>query len=272
MGAPEGSGEPMSDREMRTVRGPEGVVVEEAGAGSRVLFVHGGGRGGPSAFGEQLPLADRWLLDFLYRPGYGPSPPLGPEDWQIDGRVIAAWLEQLGSAHVVAHSYGSVGAMLAATDAAPHVRSLTVIESGATAVARGSRAVDAFEAALSELLPVTPETDPDALARGVFGVIEPGWSIPEPTPPGVAEAGRRMLTMRWPMDADIPLDQLRSAPFPKLVISGEGRPAYSAIGEALATGLDAPHVVIPGGPHATQDAGAPFNEALERFLLEAERD
>ena len=68
--------------------------------------------GGSTTWKAQYPLADRWTLLVLDRRGFGESPPADGDDFEVDARDIA---EALGDgAHLVAHSYGGVGALLAA--------------------------------------------------------------------------------------------------------------------------------------------------------------
>jgi pimeloyl-ACP methyl ester carboxylesterase len=83
--------------------------IERRGEGPRILFVHGSISGGAATWKAQYPLADRWTLVILDRRGFGESPPANGEDFEVDARDIA---EALGDgAHLVAHSYGGVGAL-----------------------------------------------------------------------------------------------------------------------------------------------------------------
>ena len=66
------------------------------------------------------------------------------------------------------------------------------------------------------------------------------------------------------------VDELRTLPFPKLVVSGAHHNAFDAICDALERDLDAERVVLPGAGHAVQRAPG-FNEALAGFLERAAR-
>jgi hypothetical protein len=66
------------------------------------------------------------------------------------------------------------------------------------------------------------------------------------------------------------LEELLTAPFPKLVVSGAHHEAFEAVCERLAEGLGAERVVIRGFGHSVQRAAAPFNERLEPFLSRTE--
>ena len=74
------------------------------------------------------PAPGRWTLATVYRRGFAPSPPprRGHPDFDEDAADIVSLIEH--RPHVVAHSYGGVGAMLAAARAPQRVRSLTLIE------------------------------------------------------------------------------------------------------------------------------------------------
>src|SRR4051794_24788145 len=103
------------------------VAVIREGEGPEVLLVHGGAS--PEAtWGALAPLRARWTLARLHRRGYPPSPP--PPDGRQDFDVDAADIGSLLGArpHVVAHSYGVLGTLIAAARAPARVRSLTLIE------------------------------------------------------------------------------------------------------------------------------------------------
>jgi pimeloyl-ACP methyl ester carboxylesterase len=240
--------------------------IQEMGSGPRVVFVHGGGLAGRAAWSEQGPLAARWRLVFSTRLGYEPSRPTPIEDFESDAPLIA---ELVGSgAHLVGHSYGGVGATLAALRQPERVHSLTLIETPLICIARGDPHVDVFEAQMKELFSARDTTDPETILRRMFGLIAPTWDIPEPLPAPLASAARRVRRLRGPWEAEIPAADLAAAPFPVVAISGEGRPVFTAIGDALADHAGAGHVVIPGAGHAVQMAGEAFNRVLEDSLLE----
>jgi pimeloyl-ACP methyl ester carboxylesterase len=246
--------------------GPGGMSVVEVGVGPPVVLIHGGAVGGTDAWMTQLSLARRWRLVIPSRLNYGRSLASQREDFDQDARLIA---ELVGDgAHVVSHSYGSVGAMLAALERPDAVWSLTMIESGASGVARGRPAVDEFERDMQTLL-ATPPDDPDDLFRAVFAIIEPSAQYPSPLAPHLQDFAKRIATgIRWPWEAEIPFEALRATPFPKLIVSGGQRPVFEEISDALADRVSGERLVVPGG-HATQNVGTAFNELLEDFLNRA---
>lgn len=73
------------------------------------------------------------------RLNYGRSAEGLPEDYLQDGELLGELLGELdGGVHLVAQSYGTLGAMDAALRHPGLVRSITLVESAASAVARGS--------------------------------------------------------------------------------------------------------------------------------------
>jgi acyl transferase domain-containing protein/pimeloyl-ACP methyl ester carboxylesterase len=248
--------------------GPGGMHIADIGSGPPVIFVHGGVFGGLDAWQMQTPLAQRWRLVIPSRLNYGTSAKSSREDFEQDARLIAELLgDELGEggSHLVAQSYGTLGAMLAAAARPEAVRSLTLIESAASSVARGNPAVDEYESAMKALLETSG--DAESTFRSFYSLIDPGARLPAPLPPALLAFAARLRGVRLPWEAgQLPVGMLRLAPFPKLVITGGQRPVFEAIGDALATLLDGERLIVPGG-HGTQNAGPPFNRALEEFLL-----
>jgi pimeloyl-ACP methyl ester carboxylesterase len=112
----------------------------------------------------------------------------------------------------------------------------------------------------------SPPDDPEELFHAVFAIIEPGARHTSPLSPSPARFARRIHTgVRWPWEADLDLASLAAKKIPTLVVSGGQRPVFEEISDALAARLAGERLVVPGG-HATQNVGAPFNDALEAFL------
>jgi pimeloyl-ACP methyl ester carboxylesterase len=102
------------------------IAVVREGGGPEVLLVHGGASPG-ATWRALAPLRARWTLAVVYRRGYPPSPQAERrQDFDTDAADLAPLLD--GGPHVVAHSYGVLGALIAATRAPEHVRSRTLIE------------------------------------------------------------------------------------------------------------------------------------------------
>jgi pimeloyl-ACP methyl ester carboxylesterase len=233
------------------------------GDGPPVLLVHGSVTGGESTWAEQRPLAERWQLIVLERPGFGRSPSTGKCDFEADAPLVA---ELLGDgAHLVGHSYGGVVSLLAAALNPSAVWSLTVIEPPAFGVAQGFPAVDAFVATLKDYWRDGPD-DPDAFLRGFLKRLGSRSQLPRPLPPAYQQGAEMLKVERGPWEANIPFEQLSAAPFRKLVVSGAHNPAFDAVCDVMEERLAAERAVIPGSGHGVQRTGAPFNSRLEEFL------
>jgi pimeloyl-ACP methyl ester carboxylesterase len=240
-----------------------GVHVERHGEGPKILFVHGSVSGGAETWKAQYTLAVRWTLLILDRRGFGESPPGDGEDFDVDARDIA---EALGDgAHLVAHSYGGVGSLLAAA-ARPHsVQSLTLVEPMAYAVALHHEHVRRSMDQAAEHFADRSSGAREFLA-GFFRLMGLRSNLPDPLPPALATATRLLRRCRYPWTAEIPVEDIAKAPFRCLVVSGGHSPVFESICDALCTRLGAERAIIPGAGHAIPRTGAPFNDVLERFL------
>jgi pimeloyl-ACP methyl ester carboxylesterase len=232
----------------------------------RLVFVHGSVIGGALTWRAQQPLADRFELVVLERPGFPPNPPVERVDFDVDAELVADGLQH--GDHLVGHSYGGVIALLAAARRPDAVASLTVVEPPATRVAAGNPAVDAFAAGAEELWATGPKGDPEAFLEVFLVAVGSDFHPPSPLPPDLEQGARTLIRERLPSEADIPLDRLAAAPFPKLVVSGAHHPAFDAICDALERELSAERVVLRGHGHSVQ-RHPDFNEHLASFVERA---
>ena len=242
------------------------VAVIRRGTGPEVLLVHGGAS--PEATWSGLePLTRRWTLVLAYRRGFAPSPdpPGDRQDFEVDAADICELLD--ARPHLVGHSYGGVGAAIAAIRRPGQVRSLTLVEPalylapGDPVVARAKRLGERF---LAQGLDLPPAELREFLLMA-------GASVPEdgPLPESVVRGIRRAQGSRPPGDADPPLEVLRRAGVPSLVASGAHHPAGERMCDAVAAALGAERVIAPGAGHFV--AAAPgFAARLEEFLLSVE--
>jgi pimeloyl-ACP methyl ester carboxylesterase len=189
------------------------------------------------------------------------------EDFEVDAGHIVELLAD--GMHLVGHSYGGVGSLLAAARRPEVVRSLTVIEPPAFALAAGDPDVDALVASMREHWDRGPR-EPAAFLRGFLELVGSNLTLPDPLPPGLQRGAEILLDHRPPWEAEIPLDDLAAAPFPKLVVSGGHQAASDTVCDVLEERLGAERAVIRGAGHGVQRTGAPFNERLEAFLDAAE--
>jgi pimeloyl-ACP methyl ester carboxylesterase len=233
----------------------------------RVLFVHGSVVNGDATWAAQRPLAARFELVIPNRRGFPPGPDVEAVDYEDE----AAWLDPLlePGAHLVGHSYGGVIALFAAARRPELVRSLTLVEPPAFAVARGNPVADGF-AARSTLLWESGPHDPEAFLRGFLEAV----NAPPPrgeVSPALLQGARTLMVERYPWTAQIPLEDLAATTFPKLVVSGGHSEAFDAVCDVLQERLDAERAVLPGAGHAVQLLGEPFNDVLADFVERAEQ-
>jgi pimeloyl-ACP methyl ester carboxylesterase len=245
-----------------------GLYVEELGSGPRVVLVHGDVTTGRQGWARQRPLAERWQLVIPDRPGAGRSAPVRRVDFEAEARELATLLDD--GAHVVAHSYGAVAALVLAAAQPESMRSLTVIEPPAYAVAGHNPAVQDAVARLQELW-ARPDEDPHHFFAEFASVVgERPWPRP-PMPPEMAAGVRRLMQERPPWEASIDLDRLATAGVPMMVVSGGHSAAFEAICDVIAAATGARREVLTGARHSVQRAGERFNALLEDFLSGVER-
>ncbi|MFC4908888.1 alpha/beta fold hydrolase [Actinomadura gamaensis] len=251
--------------------------------GPRVVFVHGSlswGDDPVSGFAAQRGLADRFRLVLMDRRGHGGSPDAGPvfrSDYLADADDVA---ELLGDgAHLVGHSYGAVGAMIAAARRADAVRSLVLIEPGCYQAAADDPQVAAALRANREAYADVPDLTPEQWLRAATESV--GLPPMEPTEERLrAAASAAAERVCW--EAGIPVPALSVAPFPKLVVSGtwetapdlyreRGGGPLLACARVTAERIGARHVSIPGSAHYPHvDAPDTLNKLLAAFWDDAE--
>ena len=227
------------------------------------MFVHGSVMGGRPTWSGQRALRDRFTLEILDRPGFPPHPPVDRVDFDEHARLVAGGLRD--GDHLVGHSYGGVICLLAAALRPAAVGSLTVIEPPAMHVARGIPVADTFTREGEDWWRDGPRDDPEAFLRGFLRYIGSDYDPPSPLPPDLEQGARALIVERSPWNAEIPLDLLAAAPFPKLVVSGGHHPAFDAVCDVLERQLDAERLVLTGYGHTAQRHPA-FNERLASFV------
>jgi pimeloyl-ACP methyl ester carboxylesterase len=241
--------------------------------GAPILLVHGSVMNGEMTWIEQRPLARRWSLSVVDRRGYYPNPPEERENFEVDADDVAQLLGDISESsegvHLVGHSYGGVVSLLAAARLPEAVCSLTVIEPPAFGVALDDPVVRAFDAGIRAYWEHGPR-EPEAFLRGFLQMVGSSTQLPSPLPPPLEQNARLLMAERIPTEAVIPLDELRGAHFPKLVVSGAHSAIFDRVCDVLERQLWAQRAVIPGAGHSVQRTGAPFNERLEAFLTAAQ--
>jgi pimeloyl-ACP methyl ester carboxylesterase len=240
--------------------------VARHGDGPPVVLVHGSVVGAELTWRHQLALGEKWTLVLPNRPGFAGSPPLPRGDFEAEAPLIA---ELLGDgAHLVGHSYGAVIALYAAALRPDAVRSLTVSEPGCLRVAAGDPRVDAQIAAGELLYERASDFEPLQFLRAFRGGVGSTHETPAELGDELLRGARLCMSERPPWQADPPLEELRAAPFAKLVISGGHSPVFEAVCDTLAERLRASRAVIGGRGHTIPATGEPYNERLHSFLAE----
>lgn len=244
------------------------LAVERLGQGPPILFVHGDIVGPSLTWRKQRELAERWSLIIPSRPGFGESPSLERNDFELEAPMFAGLLGD--GAHLVGHSYGAVIALLAAAERPEAVRSLTVSEPGCLRVAEGAPEVDEMIANGERLFSHASSIPSEDFLRLFRGGAGSAFGTPEELPDELLHGVELLKRERPSWEAEIPLQRLAGADFPVLVLSGGHSPAFEAVCDALADSLAAERAVIPGRGHTVPSTGAPYNERLESFLTAAE--
>ena len=233
----------------------------------RLVLVHGSVVNGRATWSAQRPLADRFELVVLDRPGFPPNPPAARVDFESDAQLVAELLR--AGDHLVGHSYGGVIAMLATAQRPDALGSLTVIEPPATRVAKGNPDVNAFAAGGAALYASGATSDAEAFLRRFLEAVGSRFDPPIPLPQDLAQGAQALTVERGPWEAEIPLDALAATSFPKLVVSGAHHPAFDAICDVLERELGAERAVFCGYGHVVQ-LHPEFNALLAGFVERAE--
>ena len=80
---------------------------------------------------------------------------------------------------------------------------------------------------------------------------------------------RRFVTRPW--DIHLPVEMIKSAGVPSLVISGGHHSAVELLNDRIAEAIGARRTVVKGAGHEVQMTGTPFNERIQDFLRDPDR-
>lgn len=235
--------------------------VERWGGGTPVVLVHGSLATGAPEWEAQRPLADQgFQLVVFDRRGYGLSPAAPGEDFIADAADIATLLGD--GAHLVGHSYGGLGALLAAARRPEATRSLTLLEPAVMSCGLREPLWAQFVDALRAVWGNSELSDHDWVVQFLVAV----GSNPAEFPPEFLSEASALAPLlrhgRTPFDADIPFETVRDAPFPKLVVSGGHHAGFDAMCRDLANQIGAATATVQGAGHEVQFAGQPLNDLL----------
>ena len=172
------------------------LFVQREGDGPEILLVHGGASP-DTTWGALAPLRARWTLATVHRRGYPPSPPRvdGRHDFEADAADLLPLLAS--RPHVVAHSYGVLGTLIAAGRRPQDVRSLTLIEPPLYRVVHGDPEVERLERIGDAVLTDGLDTDPETLRAFLRISGAPGVDD-GPLPAAVAHGVRRATAGAFP--------------------------------------------------------------------------
>jgi pimeloyl-ACP methyl ester carboxylesterase len=236
------------------------LFVDSWGHGTPVVLAHGSLAVGTEEWEAQRPLAEAGFRLLVFdRRGYGKSPTAEGEDFLRDGEDIAALMGD--GAHLVGHSYGGLGAMVAAARRPDATLSLVLLEPAAFAMGQDNPAGKSLVEGVRQMWELDLPDD-----EWVVRFLKAVGSNPDEFPPEFLAAAvplvpvvRRARPMWSP---GLPLAELAAASFPKLIITGGHSDGFDAICDDLAERIGAPRAVLTGARHEVQFTGTALNEAL----------
>jgi pimeloyl-ACP methyl ester carboxylesterase len=162
----------------------------------------------------------------------------------------------------VGHSYGGLAVLLAAARRPDATLSLTVLEAPAFHLGQHDPAVHTL---VADVRSIWDRDLPDE--AWMVGFLKAVGSDPDTLPPDVLAAALPLVPVmrrgRPYWAAELPLSQLASVAFPKLVVSGGHSQGFDAICDELAERIGASRLVVEGAGHEIQFTGSPLNEDLE---------
>src|SRR5712691_10075338 len=156
----------------------------------RVVLVHGSVGNGEATWAPLRSLAERFELVVPNRSGYPPNPPLDRIDFEDQVLELEPLLAD--GSHLVGHSYGGVIALLLAARRPDAVRSLTVNEPPAFAVARGNPEVERLVGELERFFAAGPH-EPAEYLRGFLAIVGSDILLPEQLPPELDQGARAAM-------------------------------------------------------------------------------
>ena len=243
-------------------------VTKRGESGPIVVFVHGTAMPGRLSWAAQKPLADKYQMHIVDRRGYGESPPLKRrEDFEVDAQDLLEVIP--AGAHLVAISYGTIGALIAAAQDPERLASLTLIECPAFPLAPGDHAATETHSRLDALHADTTLDDHTWFERFVK-LIGAAGGFPNPLPPPFDETVKITRAHRRSWDSDLPLDSIAAARVPVMVLTSGEHDAFEAVADHLTAVLDARRERLGGFGHLVPLVDG-FNDVLDDFLSSVEQ-
>lgn len=229
----------------------------------RVVFVHGLGSFGASAWPRQHGMALSYDALFLRRHGFDPVAEPLESDVAADIGIVVASLEDAGGGHVVAHEQGAISAMLAAVERPDLVHSMTLVEPACLSLTAELPATTFHRSLMEPLFDVRNQVqDADyerEYFRRAFSAEASGLDTPE-----ARRSARRLRLQAPPWEA--PLHIVPGVP--TLVLTGGWEPLYEEIAGYLED-TGALRRVAAGG-HRPQDS-VDGDRIIRSFVAEVVR-
>lgn len=233
----------------------------------RLVFVHGSLGAGADAFAAQGELAALFHLSIPVRRGYAGGVVTGVVDHDHDAAELAAAAAADGGAHLVGTSMGAIVAIKAAAIRPDAVRSLTLIEPPAYAIAADRVEVAGAIAALKAHWRSAGLSNREFM-QGFLDTLAMTRRVPDAITPALDRAIALMRTERaWAID--LPVGAVADAGIPTLVVGGGWSPVFDAVCERLTGLIGARYETIRGHGHAVQKAGPSFNALLRAHVAAA---
>jgi pimeloyl-ACP methyl ester carboxylesterase len=223
--------------------------------GERVVLWHGGAA--PElTWSRQHVLSSEVQLRIPWRRGFAPSVAALRQDWEADARDLLRVMP--GRCHVVGHSYGAVGALVAAAHAPERFRSLTLIEPPLWSIAAHDEQVQQLAALGRAFAAGAPEARAAFLALAAMPLDHVETKRTE----------RLARDFRDPGQAVPDLAALRESRLPIAVVSGEHCRGLETLCDALGCSLNARRWRLPKAGHAAQ-RHPEFNPRLRALVAAA---
>jgi len=244
----------------------EELFVTGAKGREAIIFVHGS-LGAGDAFAGQEVLSSVHDVRVVTRHGYSLTSQASQVDHDKD--VLDLIETAGGGAHLVGTSTGALIAAKAAASCPEVVRSLTLIEPPAFAIAADVPSVASSIEALKAHWDKQGLSNREFMA-GFLAALKMTRPVPKVIPPELDRAISLLRTEHlWAID--LPVGALSDAGVPVLVVAGGWSPAYDAICHRVASLTQGQLTTITGFGHAVQKAGPAFNDVLEMHLRRARR-
>jgi pimeloyl-ACP methyl ester carboxylesterase len=237
--------------------------IEWGRHGPRVVLVHGDVFDAPAIFAAMKPLAADHRLVLVNRRGFGASPAVEGEDFDVDAGDLAEVLAEEPT-HLVGHSYGGVASLIAAAQVPGSVQSLTVFEPPAFRLVADHPEIRRFIDSIRAILTAAPPPDEFLRSFAVLVGADPS-RLPTPLPESLLRAARVQMHGRWSWEAVIPTEALAAATWPKLVVSGGHSRIFDLVCDELQRRLPARREVFRGAGHSIPRLGDPVNKCLARL-------